>query len=42
VGKGGLYSNVLRISPPLNITKGDADDAIRMMDAAFGEVDITD
>ena len=42
VGKGGLYSNVLRISPPLNITKGDADDALRMMDAALSEVDITE
>ncbi len=40
VGKGGLYGNVLRISPPLNITKGDADDALRMMDAAFNDVDI--
>jgi 4-aminobutyrate aminotransferase-like enzyme len=35
VGKGGLYGNVVRTSPPLNITKGDVDDAIRIMDQAL-------
>jgi 4-aminobutyrate aminotransferase-like enzyme len=35
VGKGGMYGNVIRVSPPLNIQKGDVDDALRMLDAAF-------
>jgi 4-aminobutyrate aminotransferase len=35
VGKGGLYANVVRTSPPLNITKGDVDEAIRIMDQAL-------
>ena len=39
VGKGGLHGNALRISPPLNITKGDVDDALTMMDQALAEVE---
>lgn len=35
VGKGGLYGNVIRMSPPLNITKGDVDEAFRKLDQAF-------
>ena len=38
VGKGGLYSNVIRTSPPLNISKSDVDDAIKRMDEAFATV----
>jgi 4-aminobutyrate aminotransferase-like enzyme len=37
VGKGGLYGNVLRISPPLTITTEDADQAADTLDKAFGE-----
>ena len=37
VGKGGLYSNVLRISPPLTVTTEDADQAADVLDKAFGE-----
>ncbi|HSF20345.1 MAG TPA: aspartate aminotransferase family protein [Vicinamibacteria bacterium] len=37
LGKGGLYGNVIRISPPLNITRGDVDDAVAMMDRALGD-----
>jgi 4-aminobutyrate aminotransferase len=40
VGKGGLYGNVIRISPALNIAKVDVDDALRMLDAALGQIDI--
>ncbi len=38
IGKGGLYGNVIRISPPLNIGKADVDEAIRVLDQAFEEV----
>jgi 4-aminobutyrate aminotransferase len=35
VGKGGLYGNVLRISPPLNINRADVDEFAARLDAAF-------
>ena len=35
VGKGGLFGNVIRTSPPLNIAKADVDEAIRIMDGAL-------
>jgi 4-aminobutyrate aminotransferase len=35
VGKGGLYGNVVRTSPPLNISRSDVDEAIRIMDEAL-------
>ncbi len=35
IGKGGLYGNVLRVSPPLNITKTDVDEFIKQLDASF-------
>jgi len=35
LGKGGLYGNVLRISPPLNISKADVDEFARLLDASF-------
>ncbi len=38
IGKGGLYGNVIRISPALNVTKGDVDEALRMLDAALANV----
>jgi 4-aminobutyrate aminotransferase-like enzyme len=38
IGKGGLYGNVVRLSPPLNISKADVDEAIRMLDKSFSEV----
>src|SRR5947209_12774944 len=38
VGKGGLYGNVVRTSPPLNIAKTDVDEAIKIMDEAFAAV----
>lgn len=36
IGKGGLYGNVVRISPPLNISKTEVDDFIRIIDTALG------
>jgi 4-aminobutyrate aminotransferase-like enzyme len=35
VGKGGFFGNVLRISPPLNISKSDVDEFARLLDASF-------
>ncbi|MGI8644041.1 MAG: aspartate aminotransferase family protein, partial [Thermomicrobiales bacterium] len=35
IGKGGLYANTLRISPPLIISSSDVDAAIDALDGAF-------
>ncbi|MGH9661184.1 MAG: aspartate aminotransferase family protein, partial [Bryobacteraceae bacterium] len=35
LGKGGLYGNVLRLSPPMNISRRDVDDFIRLLDKSF-------
>jgi 4-aminobutyrate aminotransferase-like enzyme len=37
IGRGGLYGNVLRISPPLNVTAADADQAADVIDRALGQ-----
>jgi alanine-glyoxylate transaminase / (R)-3-amino-2-methylpropionate-pyruvate transaminase len=38
IGKGGLYGNVIRLSPMLNISKSDVDEAVRLLDKSFSEV----
>ena len=38
IGKGGISGNVLRISPPLNISKTDVDEFARRLDASFAKV----
>ena len=38
IGKGGLYGNVIRMSPMLNISKADVDEAVRMLDKSLSEV----
>jgi 4-aminobutyrate aminotransferase len=38
IGKGGLYGNVIRLSPMLNISKPDVDEAIKLLDKSLGEV----
>jgi 4-aminobutyrate aminotransferase-like enzyme len=38
VGRGGLYGNVIRLSPMLNIGKADVDEAVRLLDKSFGEI----
>jgi 4-aminobutyrate aminotransferase-like enzyme len=35
VGKGGLFGNVIRLAPPLNIHESDVDRAIDLMDKSF-------
>jgi 4-aminobutyrate aminotransferase len=39
VGRGGLYGNVLRLSPPMNIGRTDVDEFILRLDAAFQQVE---
>jgi 4-aminobutyrate aminotransferase-like enzyme len=34
-GRGGLYGNVLRLSPPMNIGRADVDEFIRRLDASL-------
>jgi 4-aminobutyrate aminotransferase-like enzyme len=38
IGKGGLYANVLRMSPPLNIPTSDVDTALAALDKSLREV----
>lgn len=38
IGKGGFYGNVVRMSPPLNISKTDVDEAARILDESFTEI----
>ena len=35
VGKGGMYGNVLRLSPPMNIGRGDVDQFIGLLDRSL-------
>lgn len=37
IGKGGLYGNVLRISPALNVSESDADQAADRLEQAFAD-----
>ena len=37
VGKGGLSGNVLRLSPPMNITRTEVDEFIKQLDKSFTE-----
>lgn len=37
IGKAGLFSNVLRIAPPLNISKGDIDTGMEILDKSLAE-----
>jgi len=37
LGKGGLYGNVLRLSPPMNISRSDVDEFTRLLDASFSQ-----
>jgi 4-aminobutyrate aminotransferase len=37
IGRGGLYSNVIRISPPLVLTPAQADEGYAVLDKAIRE-----
>jgi 4-aminobutyrate aminotransferase-like enzyme len=37
VGKGGLYGNTMRIAPPMTVSKGQIDDALRILGEALQE-----
>jgi 4-aminobutyrate aminotransferase-like enzyme len=39
-GKGGLYGNVMRISPPLNISKMDVDIFAKLLDKSLAEIQV--
>jgi len=41
IGKGGTYGNVIRVTPPLNISKSDVDDFTLRLDASFKHVTAT-
>ncbi|MFQ5684759.1 MAG: aspartate aminotransferase family protein [Candidatus Binatia bacterium] len=38
IGKGGLMGNVIRISPPLSVTKDQVDEALKALDRSFSEM----
>ncbi len=40
VGRGGLYGNAIRIAPPLNIRKGEIEEAIQILDKAFAALGV--
>ncbi len=39
IGRGGLDGNVIRISPPLNISKSDVDEFAHLLDVSLADVD---
>ena len=39
IGKGGLYGNCIRLSPPMNISRADVDEFILRLDASFAKVE---
>ncbi len=39
IGKGGLYGNVARISPPLTVSAAEVDEALRVLDESLGVVE---
>jgi 4-aminobutyrate aminotransferase-like enzyme len=35
IGKGGMYGNVLRISPPMNVGRSDVDQFVELLDRSL-------
>lgn len=40
IGRGGLYNNVIRIAPALNITKTEIEEALKILDASFAALSV--
>jgi 4-aminobutyrate aminotransferase-like enzyme len=40
IGRGGLYGNAIRISPPLNINKVEIESALEMLDDSFNAMNV--
>ncbi len=40
VGRGGLYGNVLRIAPPLVVSRREVEDAVAILDESFAAISI--
>ena len=38
IGKGGLYNNVIRISPPMIVEKNEIDHALEVLDQSFATI----
>lgn len=38
IGRGGMYGNVVRLGPAMNISKADVDGAFAILDKSFGEI----
>jgi alanine-glyoxylate transaminase/(R)-3-amino-2-methylpropionate-pyruvate transaminase len=38
IGKGGFFGNVLRVKPPMCITRADVDFMVQVLDIALSEV----
>jgi 4-aminobutyrate aminotransferase-like enzyme len=38
IGKGGMYANVIRMAPPMNVSKANVDEGIQLLDKTFSEV----
>jgi len=38
IGRGGLMGNVIRIAPPLNVTKDHIDQALKTLDQSFAQL----
>ncbi len=38
IGRGGLYGNVIRMAPPMNLKKADVEEGMRLLDRSFSEL----
>ena len=38
IGKGGLHGNVIRLAPPMNISRSDVDEGVRLLHKSFREL----